>query len=124
MHTTKTTVDKANKTVKNARGKTQMQPLTVIYWSRVLLGMGASLMCVSLNILTTEMGFFTGLSVAMLFYILTYYIVYKRFFITKVEKTTKIFMTGIGAYFITWIVAWTLFYTLWLWYTDQIPLPV
>jgi len=124
MHTTKTTVDKANKTVKNARGKTQMQPLTIIYWSRVLLGMGASLMCVSLNILTTEMGFFTGLSVAMLFYILTYYIIYKRFFITKVEKPTKIFMTGIGAYFITWIVAWTLFYTLWLWYTDQIPLPV
>ena len=124
MHTTKTTVDKANKTAENARGKTQMQPLTVIYWSRVLLGVVAALISVAPSLIYVEVGFFTSLAIAMLFYILTYYIIYKRFFITKVEKTTKIFMTGIGAYFITWIVAWTLFYTLWLWYTDQIPLPV
>ena len=58
-----------------------------------------------------EMGFFTGLTIAMLFYLLTYYIIYKRFFMAKVEKPAKVFTTGIGAYFFTWIVAWILFYT-------------
>jgi len=87
-----------------------MKPLTIIYWSRVILAIVAALICVSLNILLQEMGFFTGLSVTMLFYILTYYI-YKPRFIAKVEKPTKIFTTGIGAYFITWLVTWILFYT-------------
>ena len=94
-----------------------MKPLTIIYWSRVVLGLVAALICVSLNIFITDMGFFTGLSIAMLFYLLSYYI-YKPFFIAKVEKPTKIFMTGIGGYFITWIVTWTLFYT--MWYAPQI----
>ena len=89
-----------------------MKPLTIIYWTRVFLGIVAALICASLNILTAEMGFFTGLTLAMLFYLLSYYI-YKQFFIAKVEKPTKIFMTGIGAYFLTWIVTWVLFYT-WL----------
>jgi len=51
------------------------------------------------------------MSVALLLYIVSYY-VYKSIFLGKVEKTTKIFTTGIGIYFITWIVMWTLFYTL------------
>jgi hypothetical protein len=33
-------------------------------------------------------------------------------FFTKVKKTSKIFTTGIGTYFLTWIVAWALFFTL------------
>ena len=88
-----------------------MNPLIIIYWTRVFLGIVAALICVSLNILMrNEMGFFTGVTMAMLFYLLTYYI-YKPRFITKVEKPTKIFMTGIGAYFFTWLVMWILFYT-------------
>ena len=100
-----------------------MKPLTLIYWSRVVLGLVAALICILLNVFGVEIGFFTGLPIAMLFYILTYYI-YKPYFITKVEKPTKIFTTGIGAYFFTWIVTWILFYTAWLWYTNQIPIPV
>jgi len=88
-----------------------MKPLTIIYWTRAVLGMVAALICVSLSIIA-EMSFFTGLSIAMLFYILTYYIL-KPWFIAKVEKPSKVFMTGIGAYFFTWIVSWILFFTLW-----------
>jgi hypothetical protein len=44
-------------------------------------------------------------------YIVTYYI-YKWRFIALVEKPSKILTQGIGAYFLTWIVALGLFYTL------------
>lgn len=98
-----------------------MKPLAIIYWSRVVFGIIAALICVSLNILAT-IELFTGLALAMLFYILTYYIIYKRLFMAKVEKPTKVLTTGIGAYFFTWIVTWVLFYTFWLSYTGQIPL--
>ena len=33
-------------------------------------------------------------------------------FITKVEKPSKLFTTGIGAYFLTWIVSWILILSL------------
>lgn len=33
-------------------------------------------------------------------------------FITKVEKTSKLFTQGIGAYLMTWIVSWTLILSL------------
>jgi len=33
-------------------------------------------------------------------------------FITKVEKTSKLFTQGIGAYFLTWIISWTLILSL------------
>ena len=59
------------------------------------------------------LSFFNGISVALLVYIITYY-AFKSFFITQVEKPTKIFTTGIGAYFLTWIVAWVVFYTLFI----------
>ena len=88
-----------------------MKPLAVIYWTRVLLGVAAALISTFLNTFTRDINFLNGLSVALLLYIVTYY-VYKALFITKTEKTSKIFTTGVFAYFITWIVAWTLFYTI------------
>ncbi|NIR86613.1 hypothetical protein GWO13_03195 [Candidatus Bathyarchaeota archaeon] len=48
---------------------------------------------------------------AIIVYILTHYVI-KWQFVTKVEKSSKVFTTGIGAYFLTWIVTWTLFFTL------------
>ncbi len=51
------------------------------------------------------------MSVAILVYIIAYYIL-KWQFMTKVEKPSKVFTMGIGAYFLTWIVAWGLLYTL------------
>lgn len=48
---------------------------------------------------------------AIIVYILTHYVL-KWQFIAKVEKPSKVFTTGVGAYFLAWIVAWGLFFTL------------
>jgi len=87
-----------------------MKPTTIIYWSRAGLGVVAALLSTLISSLDT-LSFFNGISVALLVYIITYY-VFKSIFITQVEKPTKIFTTGIGAYFLTWVVAWVVFYTL------------
>ncbi|MFQ6064047.1 MAG: hypothetical protein ACE5L6_01090 [Candidatus Bathyarchaeia archaeon] len=84
-----------------------MKPLTIIYWSRVALGIVAGLGCTLLG----RESFLSGLSFGILFYILTYYILKTRF-VTKVEKTSQLFMMGIGAYFMSLIVSWALFFTL------------
>jgi len=52
-----------------------------------------------------------GLSLAIITYILSYYIIIKRKFMLKVEKPQKTFTTGIGIYFIAWLVFWILLYT-------------
>jgi hypothetical protein len=84
-----------------------LKPLSIIYWSRVCFGVVAALFCALLGI----KNLLNGMSVGILVYLSTYYVL-KGLFITKVEKPSKIFTMGIGAYFITWIVAWVLFYTL------------
>jgi len=84
-----------------------MKPLTVVYWSRAGLGVLAALLCT----LLARQSFLSGVSFAVLFYILTYYIL-KRLFLTKVEKPSELFKMGIGAYFLSFIVAWALFFTM------------
>jgi hypothetical protein len=90
-----------------------LKPLSIIYWTRVCLGILTGLICGVGGTLVVGLfsSFPEGLFFAMSVYILTYY-VYKLLFITKVEKPSKIVTTGIGAYFLTWIVAWGLFFTL------------
>ncbi len=88
-----------------------MKPLSFIYWSRAGLGIGAALLCVLLNILSPGFSLYSNISVALLVYIVAYYI-YKWRFMALVEKTSKIVTTGIGAYFLTWIVALGLFVTI------------
>jgi len=90
-----------------------METLNVIYWCRVGLGIIAALICVAGWTLTTTLftSVLQGISLAIIFYIITYYIL-KMKFIAKVEKTSKLFKQGIGAYFLTWVVSWTLILTL------------
>jgi len=89
-----------------------LKPLNIIYWTRVCFGILAGLICAVGWTLAGLFGnFMEGISIAIIIYIITYY-VYKLRFIAKVEKTSKIFTTGIGAYFLTWAVAWGLFFTL------------
>ena len=87
-----------------------MQPLTIIYWTRVLLGTIAALICAFLTSIITDFSILNGVSIALLVYIITYY-VYKAQFLGKVAKPSKIFSTGVGAYFLSWLVMWALFYT-------------
>ena len=88
-----------------------MDPLTIIYWTRILLGIVAAVICTLFNELVGGISIFNGISIALLIYIITYY-VYKAQFLTKVEKPKKIFSTGVGAYFFTWIVMFALLFTL------------
>ena len=89
-----------------------MEPLNILYWSRVGLGILAAVVCTLLRL----DDFLSGLAFGILFYIITHYILRRRF-VAEAEKPSKVFTMGIGAYFMSWIVSWALFYTiqaLWL----------
>lgn len=90
-----------------------METLNLIYWCRLGLGIIAALLCVAGWALTNSLfaSIIQGATLAIIFYIVTYYIL-KMKFITKVEKPSKLFTQGIGAYFLTWIISWTLILSL------------
>ena len=100
----------SNVTLLNTLKKTygiELKPLNIIYWGRAGFGVVAALVCTLLGIDSI----LNGLSVGLFVYLITYYI-FKWRFMTKVDKPSKVFTMGIGAYFLAWIVAWGLFYTL------------
>ena len=88
-----------------------MKPLTIIYWTKGLLGFAAGLASALLSNLMPEFNLLNGITIALLIYLVSYY-AYKAVFLARVEKPSKIFSTGVGAYFLTWLVMWTLFYTI------------
>ena len=91
-----------------------MKPLVAIYWARLGLGTIAALLSALLALTQGEFSittFLNGLTVALLVYLVSYY-VFKAMFGAKVEKPSKIMTMGIGVYFFTWIVLMILFYTL------------
>jgi len=88
-----------------------MIPMSIIYWTRALLGIVAALICTLFIGLLGDISIFNGISIALLVYIISYY-VYKPLFTSKVEKASKLFTTGVGVYFLTWLVMFTLFFTL------------
>jgi len=103
-----------------------MKPLEALYWLRFILGIVAALVCVGYEWVTymNESGFdpknlnpamlLGGISLALIVYILSYYVI-KPKFILKVDKPQKVFTTGIGIYFLSWLVFWVFFYTAALW---------
>ena len=98
-----------------------MKPLEALYWLRFILGIVAALVCVgyeqAVGLISTEFNLvilFNGISFALIVYILSYYVI-KPKYILKVDKPQKIFTTGIGIYFLSWLVFWVLFYTAALW---------
>jgi flagellar biosynthesis protein FliR len=96
-----------------------MKPLVKVYWLRVALGITAALICAGYGIAIGVISkttftlniFFNSMSIALVVYIISYYII-KRKFILKVEKPSKLVTTGIGIYFISWLVFWVLLYTI------------
>ena len=91
-----------------------MTPLVLIYWTRVALSIVAAAISAvvatmqSADSLTT---FVNGLTIALLIYLLSYYVL-KAKFLTKVEKQSKIMTMGIFMYFIAWAVFFILFYSI------------
>lgn len=96
-----------------------MTPLKKIYWLRLVLGIVAAILCIGYGIATNSISavsfdwttFFNGLSLALVVYLLSYYAM-RALYATHVAKPSKIVTTGIGVYFLTWIVFWTLLYTI------------
>jgi hypothetical protein len=96
-----------------------MRPLETVYWLRFVFGILAALVCVGYAVGTNAISssefslnvFLNSMSLAIVFYLLTYYYV-KYKFKPLVQKPQKLLTTGIGIYFLSWIVFWTLSYTI------------
>ena len=92
-----------------------MKPSTSLYWVRALLGVTIGALDALFDYYSGVLSqtvfsindFFTGLAFALLFFIITYYVL-KIFYSDKFQKKSKILSTGIGTYFLLWIVAWVL----------------
>ncbi|MDI6904648.1 MAG: hypothetical protein QMD13_04055 [Candidatus Bathyarchaeia archaeon] len=96
-----------------------MKTLEIIYWLRLALGITAALICIGYGLATGTISntkftfntFMNGISMALVTYLMSYYII-KFKFMHKVEKPQKLLTTGIGIYFISWLVFWVLLYTI------------
>jgi hypothetical protein len=90
-----------------------MTLLEKIYWLRLVLGIIAALASTGYTKVVSEVTistFIYGLNIAMIIYLVSYYVL-KMKFAYKVAPP-KIFTTGIGIYFLAWLVFWVLLYTL------------
>jgi len=91
-----------------------MRPLVLIYWTRLALSILAGAISALVSTMLNENSistFINGLTIALLLYLLSYY-VFKAKFRDKVEKPTKIMTMGIFMYFIAWAVFFILFSTI------------
>lgn len=96
-----------------------LTPLEKIYWSRLGLGIVAALVSTGYGVATGRISsssfdftiFFNSLALALVVYLLSYYVI-KAKFITQVAKPTKLMTTGIGMFFLAWLVFWVLLYTI------------
>jgi uncharacterized membrane-anchored protein len=90
-----------------------------IYWMRLILGIVAALASTgytqAIGGVSTVGGdisvLLNGLSMAIIVYVISYYIM-KFKLASKVDKPQKIFTTGVGIYFLSWLVFWILLYTI------------
>ena len=87
-----------------------LKTLNLIYIIRVAFGALAALIAAFVIDLAAGTPLLNGISVALAVYILSFYII-KWQFMNKVEKPTKIFTMGIGAYFLTFLMLWVLIIT-------------
>jgi len=102
-----------------------MKPLEKVYWLRLVLGVVAALVCAGYAIAAHEIPevnlvdpfpqntqlFFNSASIAIVLYLLSYYVV-KFKFQSLVQKPQKLITTGIGIYVLSWLVFWALLYTI------------
>jgi hypothetical protein len=99
-----------------------MKTLEIVYWLRfgfgilaalVGLGVGLATGAISKTQLNNSTTFFNSASLAIIVYVISYYVI-KSKFVLRVQKPQKLLTTGIGIYFLAWLVFWALFYTLFI----------
>jgi len=84
-----------------------MKPASLLYWTRIGTAILAALLCQFLNL--TES---TGLILCMMVYVGTsMFFEYGLKPKTNGSKGRKVWTTGIGTYYILWIMVWTLLNT-------------
>jgi len=90
-----------------------------VYWLRFGFGILAALVCIGYGVAANAISSTTfsvnillnGVSIAIIVYVLSYYVI-KAGFRLKVQKTQKLFTTGIGIYFLSWVTFFALLYTI------------
>lgn len=90
-----------------------MTLLEKIYWLKLVLGIIAALASTGYTKVANEVTistFIYGLNIALIVYLASYYVLRMKF-AYKVPPS-KIFTTGIGVYFLAWLVFWVLLYTI------------
>ncbi|HML03305.1 MAG TPA: hypothetical protein VK487_08025 [Candidatus Bathyarchaeia archaeon] len=94
-----------------------MKPSESLYWIRASLGVVIGALCalydyaIGWSPTHNALGdLFTGVAFALMFYIITYYAL-RLYYFDKFKKKSKVTTTGIGIYFLLWIVVWILFTT-------------
>jgi hypothetical protein len=91
-----------------------LNPLVVIYWTRVALSIvaaAASAVVATLFDVSSLNTFLNGVTIALAIYLISYYPL-KAKYINKVEKPSKIMTMGVFMYFIAWAVFFILFYSI------------
>ena len=90
-----------------------MKPLVLLYWIRFALGVVAGLVSAIVATMSDPAMFTTfmnGITIALLVYLMSYYILKAKFAAT-VEKQSKIMTMGIFMYFLAWAVFFVLTYS-------------
>ena len=90
-----------------------MKPLVLLYWIRFGLGVVAGLVSAIVATMSDPAMFTTfmnGITIALLVYLMSYYIL-KAKFATTIEKQSKIMTMGIFMYFLAWAVFFVLTYS-------------
>ncbi len=91
-----------------------MTPITQLYWIRVVLGVIAgaisAIIVFLLNTPNDIISLVNGFTVALIIYLITYYIL-KASFKNRIEQQGKILSTAIIMYFFAWLSFFVLFYT-------------
>ena len=89
-----------------------------MYWLRFGFGILAALVCIGYSEAANAISsgsnvdvLLNSVSLAIIVYVLSYYII-KTGFQLKVQKTSKLFTTGIGIYFLSWMTFFALLYTM------------
>lgn len=95
-----------------------MKPLETVYWLRFGFGILAALICIGYGVAANSISsgrnvnlLLNSVSLAIIVYVLSYYVM-KAGFRPKVQKTQKLFTTGIGIYFLSWMTFFALLYTM------------
>ena len=87
-----------------------MKPLVLLYWIRFGLGVVAGLVSAIVATMSDPAMFTTfmnGITIALLVYLMSYYILKAKFAAT-IEKQSKIMTMGIFMYFLAWAVFFVL----------------